>query len=100
MNEQEIRDITTSLLELDIIHYLDQPKHKSPFTAVDVLGRHWTLTKHSNFYKNVYYPIYNEDKTAGRQIGKLFKKAAKKLGLVDAVIKGSKGLLITVYFKQ
>lgn len=98
LDKEAILLLTEALLTIEILNYEKNKINIKEFSALDVLGDDW-LGGHpyrcvgSMFYRNVFYRLFDDNmKTASQQIGRIFKKAALKLGYqeIKVVYKGTK----------
>lgn len=98
MDRSQILMVTESLLTTEIQNFLEKTNHDTSeaFSVLDVLGPDWLGTpsyaaQASFFYKHVFYCLYNNNKPASQQIGKLFRNSAKRLGFKQVEIDDSRG---------
>ncbi|MCX5785261.1 MAG: hypothetical protein NTX59_06200 [Elusimicrobia bacterium] len=110
LDKNAVLSITESLLIIDISNYLKSNDHKgkseeSAFCALDVLGMDWIggptyRCVGSDFYKNVFFELFKKMRPASQQIGRYFKKAAKKLGFEEIHIHDGRGTKKSAYYRK
>jgi len=80
MTKEEARLFAESFALLDLMEYA-KLHPEVPFFFVDVVGTDWLNTRHRWFYLRWFKRFYKSDKAAAQQLGKIFVKVAKVLGL-------------------